>query len=82
MELSETYYMTKENRFFNLYFDNTRDAIILRFRGAASTNIGSITTRHSIITTWDNANQYYLDKSLKEVDDDYIDIVEFIRTQL
>lgn len=56
MELSETYYMTKENRFFNLYFDTTRDSIVLRFRGAASTNIGSITTRHSIITTWDNAN--------------------------
>lgn len=72
--------MTKENRFFNLYCDNNRDSIVLRFRGAANTNIGSITTRHSIITVWGTADQYYLDKSLKEVDDDYIDVVEFIRT--
>lgn len=56
MELSETYYMTKENRFFNIYCDTNRDSVILRFRGAASTSVGSITIRHSIITTWDNAN--------------------------
>jgi len=78
MELSESYYMTKENRTFNVFFDNIRTSVILRFRGANSTNIGSITVRHPLITTWDNSNAYYLDKNLKEVDDDYIDIVEFI----
>lgn len=78
LELSETYYMTKENRMFNLYFDVIRNSICLRFRGANSTNVGSITVRAPIITTWSNLNQYYLDRSLKEVDDDYIDIVEFI----
>lgn len=34
----------------------------------------------TVITTWANNNQYYLDRTLKEVDDDYIDIVEFIET--
>lgn len=56
MELSETYYMTKENRMFNIYNDNIRNAIVLRFRGANSTNIGSITIRNPIITTWSNTN--------------------------
>lgn len=70
--------MTKENRTFNIYFDNIRTSLILRFRGANSTNVGSIQIRNSIVTTWSDANQYYLDRTLKEIDDDYIDIVEFI----
>lgn len=56
MELSETYYMTKENRMFNIYNDSIRTSIVLRFRGANSTNIGSITIRCPIITTWSNTN--------------------------
>lgn len=45
LELSESYYMTKENRTFNLFFDSIRTSVVLRFRGAASTNIGSICIR-------------------------------------
>lgn len=54
----------------------------MRFRGAASTNLGSVTIRSSAISTWNNNNSYYLDKRIKEVDDDYTDIVEFISAQL
>lgn len=56
MEISETYYMTKENRIFNIYIDNIKKSTVLRFRGANSTNIGSVTMRGSIITTWEDAN--------------------------
>lgn len=78
MEVSDAYYMTKENRILNVFLDPSRPYLILRFRGAQSTNIGSFTIRSSAITTWNNNNSYFLDKRIKEVDDDYTDIIEFI----
>lgn len=45
IELSESYYMTKENRTFNIYMNDINDCVVLRFRGANSTNVGSITYR-------------------------------------
>lgn len=78
MEVSDAYYMTKENRPLNVFLDPSRPALVLRFRGLASANIGSITIRSSAISTWNNNNSFFLDKSIKEVDDDYTDIVEFI----
>lgn len=82
MEISDAYFMTKENRTFNFFLDASRPTLLLRFRGAATTNLGSVTIRGPAITTWSNTNSYYLDKSIKEVDDDYTDIVEFISAQL
>lgn len=82
MEVSDAYFMTKENRLFNVFLEDSRPILALRFRGSAFTNLGSITIRGPAITTWDNSNSYYLDKTLKEVDDDYTDIVEFISKQM
>lgn len=78
MEVSDAYFMTKDNRTFNFFLDTSRPCLIIRFRGSATTNLGSITIRSPAITTWSNNNSYYLDKTIKEVDDDYTDIVEFI----
>lgn len=56
MELSPNYYMTKENRTFNLYFDTKLTSFVFRFRGAASSSLGSFTLRGPIVTTWTGAN--------------------------
>lgn len=62
MELSDVYYMTKENRTLNLYWDYGKSTVLMRFRGANSTNIGSVTIRGTVATVWTNANAYYLDR--------------------